>query len=300
MKIDPRLIDVTLDEWSGYPPEIAADDTTDALCMGVEEAGARAITDFPQHLWIEPRDWPEAARQCDLNRTWPLDYLDRYTNQGSGNGGYSTHECTSHCFRAVFEAARNRQRQMAIGPPVPRKRLDASATSASVWFSCLSVYAEANPRQWGGANVRQILSIAARRGVIPDKVQPRDWGFRHTLHGTCGAGGVNQSRGSWVAVSQFPDGWPETAKHFKPLEYIFPQTWEQTVCLVLRGYAVGVGRSGHSIPYVRWIPEDNVMAYVDSYDVMRYDSISRIKATVGGSYAVVSTTIPDDWDKPAG
>ena len=226
--------------------------------------------------------------------------MDRFTNQGSGNGGYSTHECTSHCFRCCFESARNRARQLAIGPPVPGKRLDASATSASVWLSCLSVYAEANPNERGGAGVRQILSIAARRGILPDKTQPRAWNLQHTLQGTCGAGGINQSRGSWVSVSRFPEGWEETAKHFKPLEYVFPTSWEQTVSLVLNGFAVGVGRSGHSVPYVRWIPEDRVMAYVDSYDIVRYDSVSSIKNTVGGSYAIVSTTTPDSWDHPAG
>lgn len=297
MTIDPRLIDVAPKAHDGYPEWIQKRDTRDVLCSMARDAGA-VVTDFPSHLWIEPRDWPNFSHQNDANRTWPLDYIDRYTNQGAGNGGYSTHECTTHAFRAVFEAAWNRQRRIPLGPPVPGKRLDTSATSASVWISCLSLYAEANPQQWGGAGVRQILSIAARRGCLPDKIQPRQYSFQHSLHGTCGAGGINQSRGPWLRVSQFPGGWQETAKHFKPLEYIFPASWEETVCLVLHGYAVGVGRQGHAIPYVRWIPEDNVMAYVDSYDVMRYDSISRIKSTVGGSYAIVSTTVPDNYDQP--
>lgn len=296
--INPSLIDFTLPDHDGYPADQQAADTRDVLCSAATDAGA-IVTAFPAHLWIEPRDWPDAARQNDTNHAWPADYLDRFTNQGAGNGGYSTHECTTHCFRAVFEAARNRQRRIPLGPPVPRERLPASATSASVWISCLSLYAEANPREWGGAGVRQILSIAARRGCLPDKIQPRDYGFRHSLHGTCGAGGVNQSRGSWVSVSQFPAGWQETARHFRPLEYIFPESWEQTVCLVLHGFAVGVGREGHAVPYTRWVPSQNVMEYVDSYDVLRYDSVNRIRNTVGGSYAIVSTTIPDDWDQPA-
>lgn len=296
--IDPSLIDVVLPQHDGYPPELASEDTRDQLMSAATDAGA-VVTAFPSHLWIEPRDWPEVARQNDINRTWPADYLDRFTNQGAGNGGYSTHECTTHAFRAVFEAARNRQRRIAVGPPVPRERLPTSATSASVWISCLSLYAEANPGQWGGANVRQILSIAARRGCLPDRIQPREWNFKHAIQGTCGAGGVNQSRGSWLPVSQFPAGWQETAKHFRPLEYIFPESWEQTVCLVLHGFAVGVGRSGHSIPYTRWIPDQKLMEYPDSYDVLRYDSVNNIRNTVGGSYAIVSTTVPDDWEHPA-
>lgn len=298
MTIDPKLIDVVLPE-DGYPDAIRLGDTRDALMSAAEDAGA-IVTKFPQHLWIEPSNWGDASRDAKKYRTRPIDYRDRFTNQGSGNGGYSTHECTTHCFVACFEMARNRQRRIAIGPPVPGKRLEISAQSASSWFSCLSLYAEANPREWGGAGVVQILNIAARRGCLPDKIQPREYGFKHTLHGTCGAGGINQSRGKWTSVAAFPDGWQETAKHFKPLEYIFPDTWEQHVCLLIHGFAVGVGRDGHSVPHCEWNDEEKLAPYLDSYDVIRYDSINRIKATVGGSYAIVSTTTPDDWDHPAG
>lgn len=293
MNIDPSLIDVAFEDHDGYPAEIQSGDTKDALMCAAKDAGAKAY-DFPSHLWIEPKDWPDVAAENDKYHTWPIDYIDRFTNQNP------THECTTHAFRTVFEAARNRQRRIAIGPPVPDKRLDISAKSSSVWISPLSLYSEANPGQWGGAGVVQILNIAAKRGCLPDKIQPRDWGFKHYLHGTCGEGGINQSNGRWTSVSNFPDGWKETAKLLKPLEYIFPGSWEETVCLVLHGFAVGVGRSGHSIPYCKWVADKKLMQYPDSYDVFRYDSASSIRATVGGSYAIVSTTVPDDWEKPAG
>lgn len=297
--IDPKLIDVTLPDETGYPSDIAAEDKRDVMMAMVQEAGA-TVTAFPDSWYIDPNDWDDAARDNDKYNTWPDSYLDRFTNQGSGNGGYSTHECTTHSLVKLAESARNRARAIAVGPPVPLKRLEASATSASVWFSCLSIYAEANSREWGGAGVRQVLSIAARRGFLPDKIQPKDYGFAHTLQGTCGAGGVNQSRGPWVPLSKFPSGWQETSKHFRPLEYIFPETWEQSVCLVLRGIGVGVGRDGHAVPHMRWMPQEKLMRYPDSYDIYRYDSINRIKATVGGSFGIVSFITPDDWNKPAG
>lgn len=299
MAIDPALIDVVLEDESGYPRRIQVMDTREAMYAAVVSAGA-IVTSFPDNLWIDPNDWQDASSDNDKYHTWALDYRDRYTNQGSGNGGYSTHECTTHCFVGCFESCWNRQRRIALGPPIPKQRLDISAQSASVWLSCLSLYSEANPREWGGAGVRQILNIASRRGCLPDKIQPRDYGFKHTLQGTCGAGGVNQSRGSWVSLANFPSGWMETAKHFKPREYIFPDTWEQHVCLLLHGFAIGVGRDGHSVSHQKWMPTEKLGAYTDSYDIMRYDSVSRIKATVGDSYAIVSTTVPDDWDKPAG
>jgi len=297
--IDPKLIDTVLPFKSGYPESLAKQDTREELCAAVEEHGG-IVTDFPDHLWIEPKDWAEVAQKNDEMGLWPDDFVDRFTNQGKGNGGYSTHECTCHCLVHAFESAWNRQRRIRLGPPTPLKRLPISEKSASVWMSCLSIYSRANPRQWGGANVRQVLSIAAKYGFIPDKIQPKNYGFKHSLQGTCGAGGINQSRGNWVSVANFPEGCEETSQHFRPIEWIFPISWEQTICLVLNSIGVGVGRSGHSVWYGRWNEKDRVMRYPDSYDIFRYDSISNIKKTVGGSYAIVSTTIPDDWERPAG
>ncbi len=290
--IDKRLVDVVLPP-SGYSDEVAKDDDHDSMKAAVSEAGG-IITDFPNSMWIEPKEWAAVAKHLKETKTRAIDYIDRFTNQDP------THECTCHSLRCCFEGARNRQRRLSIGPPEAGKRLEASAKSASLWVSALSVYAEANPNQWGGANVRGVLRIATKRGFLPEPIQPRSYNLKHTLHGTCGKGGVNQSKGPWVPHHRFPEGWESTAKHLRPLEYIFPDAWEQTVCLVLNSLFVGVGRNGHAVPYGEWEPDDDVMAYPDSYDVMRYDSISRIKNTVGGSFAIVSTTVPDDWDNPTG
>jgi hypothetical protein len=297
--IDPSLLDVVLPRDTGYPPELQAEDTRDALMMAASEAGI-TVVEFPKHLWIEPRHWREAALEAKEAGTRPIDFMDRFTNQGPGPGIRGTHECTCHSLIRAWEATWNRQRRIKIGPPVPRKRLDISAMSASVWLSCISVYAEANPGQWGGASVRQVLQIMGRRGALPDKIQPKDYAFKHQLHGTCGAGGINQSRGEWVSVSRFPAGWEATAAHFKPLECVFPEIWEQIICLEIHGFAVMVGREGHAVPLSEYLPDDEASAYPDSYDVIRYDSISRTKRSVSGACAIVSTVVPDDWSQPAG
>lgn len=288
--VDRNLIDVTLPDDTGYSDAVSGEDTTDALRAAVGDASR----DFPQALWIEPKDWADAANESEKNKTWALNYLDRFTNQNP------THECTCHALRTVAEACRNRQRGVSYGGPQAGVRLDASKLFGSVWLSPRSIYEEANPRQWGGASVRQVLQIAMKRGFLPETIQPRDYGFKHAIPGTTGKGGINQASGPWLGLSNFPAGWMETAKHFKPLEVIFPESWEQIVCLVLHGYAVGVGREGHAIPYTHWNPAEQLMGYVDSYDLVRWDSVRRIKSAVGGSYAIASMTTPDDWDKPAG
>jgi hypothetical protein len=290
--IDPALVDFFLPSHDGYPAELAIGDTGDVL----RDVCGSASREFPQALWIEPSNWPDKARENDLHKTWPLNYVDRFTHQGG------SHECTCHSLRAILEGCRNRQRGVSY-PDGPKKgfRYEESAQFGSVWLSPNSVYAEANPRQRGGAGIRQVLEIAVRRGMLPSKMQPREYGLAHTLVDTAGGTqSMNQAVGPWVSVSQFPSGWQETAKWFKPLEVIFPSSWEQAVCLVLHGYLVGVGRSGHAIPWGQWNVAQQAMAYADSYDVIRYDSLSTVKRAWSGSFAVASMTTPSDWSKPAG
>lgn len=288
--VDPSLVDVVFKHQTGYPAHLAAEDTQDAL----RDVCGATSRDFPQSMWIEPEDWADKARDNDKYNTWPMNYIDRFTNQNP------THECTCHSLRANFESCRNRQLGI-IYPDGPKKdyRYDESGKYGSVWVSPLSIYAEANPRKWGGANVRQVLEIAVRRGFLPEAIQPHDYGFKHTLVGTTGEGGKNQSHGDWVAVRQFPAGWQETAKSFKPLEVIFPESWEQAICLVLNGMVVSVGRNGHAVPWSRWQPGQDVMAYPDSYDVVRYDSLRTVKSAWQGAFAIASVTAPDDWKEPA-
>lgn len=275
---DRSLIDVEYDSNTGYPSHLAARDTPENL----EMMGAR---DFPDSLWIDPKDWKDAARDNDKYKLWAEDIRNRFTMQAP------THECTSHALAQCFEGAWNQQRK-GKGDPV--------------CVSQISIYAEANPGQWGGAGCQQVLGIALRRGFLPEPIWGQEDKFWHTLHGTAGKGNDNNSSGRWTAVRDFPDGWQETAMLLRPLEVINPRSIEQMVCLLLHGRLIGVGRSGHSIPYnkVAWEgggsnPMKGLHApYPDSYNVIRYDSTRMMRSAVGGSYCIWSTTTPDDWDDP--
>lgn len=289
--INPALIDVVLDQPSGYPDHLAAEDTPDAL----RDACGSASRAFPKALWIEPKDWADKARDNDKYKTWGINYLDRFTNQKP------THECTCHSLRANFEAARNRHRAIIFPEgPVKGQRYQESASSGSVWVSPLSVYAEANPGQWGGANVRQVLEIACRRGMLPEKIQPHEYNFKHSLQGTTGEGNANQSRGNWIRLRDFPQGWESTAACFKPLEVVFPESYEQAVCLVLGGHIVSVGRNQHAVPWGFWNTAKRMMGYTDSYDIVRYDSEGTAQYAWQGSFSIITTNTPDDWKNPAG
>jgi len=294
--IDSKLIDVFPAEHDGYPDDLAAEDTDDAL----RDVCGSTAREFPDALWIEPRDWADRASDNDKYSTWPLNFIDRFTNQGAGSGRAGTHECTCHSLRANFEAARNRARGVIYTDgPKDDFRHPESGKVGSVWLSPLSVYAEANPSRWGGANVRQVLEIAVRRGMLPETMQPADYGFAHAIVGTAGGGNSNQSAGPWVSVSRFPEGWEETARMFRPLEVIFPASYEQAVCLVLHGMCVSVGRNGHAVPWARWIAGQRLLAYPDSYDIIRYDSERTARSAWRGSFAIATVTSPDDWSRPA-
>jgi len=269
-------------DWSptndtGYPDRLAAMDTPEAL----RGLGAR---EFPDHLLIDPSDWKDAARQNDTHKTWAEDYRNRFTNQAP------THECTCHALAQNFEIAWNRQR---------------AGKGSPIWVSPLSVYSEANTRQWGGSSMQRTVGICIARGFLPEHRGPNGVTeqkdkFPHTLH--CTSGNDNEAGGPWVPVSRFPSGWQATSKHLKADEVINPRSYEQVISLLLNGIAVSVGRSGHAIPYVKVVWRNGQLAamYADSYNVHRYDSVRMIKSGVGGSYAIWSTTIPDDWMKPVG
>lgn len=296
-EINDALLDVpspevaqTIDGHAGYTPEQQAGDTIDALrdCCGA------ATRDFPEDLWIEPKDWEDHARENDKNHTWGMNYIDRFTNQSP------THECTCHSLRANFEAARNRQRAIIFpdGPKIDFRY--GTSVKGSVWVSPNSVYAEANPGERGGAGIVQVLEIAARRGMLPEKIQPHEYGFKHAMQGTHGKGGKNQSTGPWLRVSEFPEGWQETAKLFVPLEIIFPESYEQAVCLLLHGGVVSVGRGGHAVPWAMWMASNRSHPYPDSYDVIRYDSVGTAKSAWRGAFCIRTVTAPHDWTNPAG
>jgi hypothetical protein len=305
--IDPALIDVVLPEdEQGYPEHEMLADREPGVLWDYCGAASRKMRD---ELRVESKEWVPRAKENDANRTWPTNYRDRYTNQGPGPGVSGTHECVYHSLDANYSMARNRHRAIRF-PDGPKKnfRYEESALG-SVWMSPQSGYCRVtpktrrNPQQRGGSNVRQSLETITGTGWLPDKIQPRDYGFKHTLHGTSGIGNNNQSRGPYISPDDLPEGWEETAKHFRALEAVFPESFEDAVSLLLNGFGVSVGRNGHAITWSRLIFEGARLvgaAYDDSYDITRVDSVRTMRNAISGSFSIITTTQPDDWLKPAG
>jgi hypothetical protein len=286
--IDPKLIDV-FDVQGGYVD--GEEDTPDGLFSACGSAARK----FPASMLVPRDERKDMARENYRLKTWGINYLDRFTHQGN------SHECSAHAVTRSIEAARNRHRGI-IYPDGPRKDFRYTDSSkGSVWLSPLSLYLESNPSQWGGSNIVRNVNIAQRRGPLPDRVQPAEYGFRHMLQGSAGGrNSSNQSIGPWVSLRNLPQGFEETSKHFRPLEIFIIENEDEGISALLHGGVIAYGRRGHAVPVARWDHGQDVYAYVDSYDRVLYDSAATFRSACQGAVCVWTTEQPSDWLKPAG
>jgi hypothetical protein len=229
----------------------------------------------------------EVAERNKEFKTRPKDFWTHFTQQSP------THECVAHAGTQVFSMVWNKE----------------NATSKyDVWFSPLYLYSQANPSIRGGTYISKVLGIMMAGGLLPEHHGPKGLNtqkqsFQHTLHQT--AGNDPTRGGPWVAERNFPAGHRNTARHFKPIEVVNLSSWQEIICMLLHGYAVWVGRNGHSIPYydVIWNGSDLydlLVPYPDSYDLELFDSWRTVKQAVGGAVAIMVTNRPDDPSRPAG
>jgi hypothetical protein len=273
--INPALIDIT-HQYDGMNPEGYSED----------ELFAAGATRFPDYLRIPRKDWDEWINNNDKNRTAPINYSARYTHQGN------SHECVCHATTQSFEIAYNRQ---------------FASTKYAVYGSPLALYTRiTGGRQWGGSNVMDALREMMANGMIPE-YDGAEWmggklgqykHFKHTVHQTSGRSESHWPTKGWITPSRLPEGWKQTARHFRVLEAWTIPDAEAHASALLRGLCVVNGRQGHSIPHVQLVKSNGryYSKYRDSYNEDRYDS----ESLWGGGFAIVSVTIPQERENPAG
>jgi hypothetical protein len=292
---NPNDVDVRLppDE-QGYPEALAVQDRDPGVLF--QAGGEASLTSLPDGWYVEDNEVEDLCAENDTRHTWGFNRRSRFTNQ------HPTHECTNHSEVDDFEIARNADLGIIYhdGPKVDFT-YEESKTSGDVFFSCMWPYLLANPNIRGGAMIRDILKYTMQYGHLPDRIQPYDYKFKHTLTGTMGQGNSNQSSGPWVKFKDLPPGWQETAKWFKPKEIVYPDDWRVGRSIVLRGRGVSVGRNGHAVTYSGYSFRTRMMRYTDHYNVVRWDSERLWKSCIAsGSYSIISTTHTADRLKPAG
>lgn len=241
---------------------------------------------FPDELRIERGQWDSWIAQNDEHKSSAIDYSARFTHQGN------SHECVCHASVQSFEIAYNRK---------------FAGTKHAVFFSPVSLYTRiTGGSQWGGSNVMDALSELIGRGVLPEHDGPEWLGgkggqakrFKATVHQTSGRSEDHWPTKGWIRESSFPDGWEQTARHFRVLEAFTIPDKEAHASALLRGLCIVNGRQGHSIPHAKLVKSDGryLSKYRDSYNRDLFDS----EGLWGGGYAIASVTAPDDPLKPAG
>lgn len=230
--------------------------------------------EFPQAMVIPRGEWQQwitSNQAAGFSLTLYNDTLNYQAPE---------HSCVSNATETAIRVVRNAQLGLAH----------------RVKFSPMSLYCRVNSHRWGGSSMLKNLSESTSRGILPEDTPEQKLIFAHTAH----------QNAVYFPARELPDGWEQTAKHFRPLLAYRVLTAEQFASALLRGWPVVNGRSGHSICHLELIARDGrfLSKYADSYGTARgdggylYDSES--KWATGGAWCLVSVTCPDDPAKPAG
>ena len=111
--------------------------------------------------------------------------------------------------------------------------------SQVVHLSAISLYKRCGRSPGSGSMLSDNLREMRTVGVLPlDNPENRKLFGEHVMPNT-------------GFYSQYPDGWQETAKLFRGDEWWEIDSVDELISAQLLGYPVVVGRSGHSIVYVR-------------------------------------------------
>jgi hypothetical protein len=172
-----------------------------------------------------------------------------------------------------------------------------------VWFSPLALYTRiTGGRQWGGSSVIDSMYEMIEKGMLPEHDGPEGKNsqhekFKHTVHQTAGRTEGWWPTKGWINPRELPDGWEETAEHFRALEVYTVPDREAHASALLHGFCTVNGRNGHSIPHMRLVKDGSryLSKYKDSYNEFRYDS----ERLWGGGYIIRATTTPHNPSNPA-
>jgi hypothetical protein len=157
-------------------------------------------------------------------------------------------------------------------------------------LSAISLYKRIGRSAGSGAMVSDGLKESSTRGILPLDTPENRARFAHVMPAT----GFGQS---------FPQGWTETAAKFRIVEWLVCRSVEELLSAGINGHPACVGRSGHSISYLRLTMRPGRLAslYVNSWGSWGFgagympsgfgaDSESLIRSSSRWAYAVRAIT----------
>lgn len=153
-------------------------------------------------------------------------------------------------------------------------------------LSAISLYKRIGRSPSSGANVGDAWDEINESGVLPLDDEANKARFKHTMPNT-------------GFYTPYPDGWQTTAAMFKGLEAFQINSLEELVSAQFNRHPVVVGRSGHSICYVRPMNKDGklVNKYANSWGDWGeggygFDGMGSMRSSSNGAWALVSVTAP--------
>lgn len=155
-----------------------------------------------------------------------------------------------------------------------------------VHLSAMSLYKRIGSGPSSGAVVSDAIEELVKDGVLPLDNEENKARFKHFMPNT-----------GWS--TPYPEGWKETAKNFKALEWMVCDSYAELISALLFRYPVVVGRQGHSICYCDVVYKDGeiMVKYANSWgdwgeNGFGYDTLRTIKAASGWAYALRSVVAP--------
>lgn len=160
-------------------------------------------------------------------------------------------------------------------------------------LSAISAYKQIGRSPNSGANIGDALDCGSAVGVLPlDTPENRTRFGAHVMPAT-------------GFYTPWPDGWKATAKQFRIKKRLIIKSVAEAEQAGINGHTIVVGRSGHSILYLRpSLKSGRGFIYVNSWGDwgfaagghpfgFGFDSARLVSASASWAWAIVSTTNPD-------
>jgi len=153
-------------------------------------------------------------------------------------------------------------------------------------LSAISLYKRIGRSPGSGAMVSDGLDEMNERGVLPLDTPENRAKFSSAVMPSTG----------WS--TPYPSGWEATAKRFRVTEWHVVKSVDGIITALLNQFPVVVGRSGHSICYVRPMYKDGklVVKYANSWgdwgdQGYGYDSMNLIRSSANWAFVPRSVTV---------
>jgi len=242
---------------------------------------------WPDTLRIYDRsEWRDRARELENAGFAATNYLRPYNNQHPESS--CVYNAAEVCLRYIRNRTLGNKYEMKLSPMSGYCRVTTRRHSGSTMWGALGQVSEIGllPERSSEYTSTELKALHRRSVTM----------CRHTFH----------QNTPFMQARYLPEGFEQTARHFRVLEWIRIDNEEQFASALLAPYPICYGRNGHSIAAVQldFNGREPFAKYLDSYGASKGEGgflwDSRRRWNTGGAWAARAVTIPDDPRLPCG